>query len=192
MTCYGKIDGRFEISILKLARKHSFILVYDTPSNFVELCYSLQYYYKSVKEIINYVRNPIQFQGETKIFYIYTTKKILYLFFAKKSIGRYRLYLPIPILLADTTDTDTKVSVHPYLKYRDIFVAYLAFFNVHHDLVALVFRHPRVQASWLEKIGKTTNLSKNREIKNTVARASKLRVVLKVETTLNNYMYSNC
>ena len=80
-----------------------FILISDSPSNFVNLCYSLQYYYKSLKEIINYVTNPIQFQGGTKIFYIYTRKKYKMFILCLKSISRYRLYLPIPILLADTT-----------------------------------------------------------------------------------------
>ena len=45
-------------------------------------------------------------RGETKIFYIYTTKKYKKIFIfilCLKSNGRYRLYLPIPILLADTT-----------------------------------------------------------------------------------------
>ena len=92
-----------------------FILVSDTPSSFVDLCYSLQYYYKSLKEIINYVTNLIQFQGGTKIFYIYTGKKYKKIFIfilCLKSIGRYRLYLPIPILLADTT------KIGRYHRYR--------------------------------------------------------------------------
>ena len=87
-------------------------IVFDTPSNFVDLCYSLQYYYKSVKEIINYVRNPIQFQEGTKIFYIYTAKKIFVFILCLKSIGRYRLYLLILILLADTT------KICRYHRYR--------------------------------------------------------------------------
>ena len=74
--------------------------------------HSLQYYYKSVKEIINYVRNPIQFQGGTKIFYIYTTKKKFYIYFVLK---KYRLYLPIPILLADTTKIGRYHRYHRYL-----------------------------------------------------------------------------
>ena len=66
--------------------------------------YSLQYYYKSVKEIINYVRNPIQFQGETKIFYIYTKKKF-YIYFVLK---KYRQVSAI------FTDTDTTSQYHRY------------------------------------------------------------------------------
>ena len=76
--------------------------------------YSLQYYYKSVKEIINYVRNPIQFQGGRKIFYIYTSKKNLIIILCLKSISRYWLYLPILILLADTT------KIGRYHRYRYI------------------------------------------------------------------------
>ena len=82
--------------------------------------YSLQYYYKSVKEIINYVRNPIQFQGGTKIFYIYTTKK--------KKVFIFILCLKsIPIF----TDTDTISRYHknrPANFYTCIFYIFELFF----------------------------------------------------------------
>ena len=90
--------------------------------------YSLQYYYKSLKEIINYIRNPIQFQGGTKIFYIYTiTTKKFYIYFVLKK------YWQVLAIFTDTTSRYHKnrpIPTIPILQYRYITRKYHLYFTI--------------------------------------------------------------
>ena len=88
--------------------------------------YSLQYYYKSVKEIINYVRNPIQLQGGTKIFYIYMTKKKIYIYFVVK---KYRQVSAI------FTNTDTTSQYHKNRPIPPILILKYWYITTHYFLL---------------------------------------------------------
>ena len=132
-------------------------------------------------------------------FFIFIQQKKFYIYFLLK---KYRQVSAI------FTDTDTTSRYHknrpippiPILKYRYILTLNIETFlllTLPSSMFTMIlsrwsFDIPECKQAGLRKLGRPLTLAKIGKLKILLLEHRNYELFLKVETTLNNYMYSNC